>query len=91
MYNSDFYICKLSQREYNRKVLGVPVQGAKKLCYGYVCLAMMLTFVLGPFLLFSDFGGQTIYNPVVEDSLVLKLQVNYTLVRHEDELVKYER
>lgn len=68
-YNSDFFIAKTSTLSYNRKVLGAEVSKFSKICFGYICTTIMLSFILGPFLMFSTIGGMTLYNPVIYNDL----------------------
>jgi hypothetical protein len=68
-YNSDFFIAKTSTLSYNRKVLGAEVSKFSKICFGYICTTIMLSFILGPFLMFSSIGGMTMYNPVIYNDL----------------------
>ena len=68
-YNSDFFIAKTSTLSYNRKVLGAEVSKFSKICFGYICTTIMLSFILGPFIMFSTIGGMTLYNPVVYNDL----------------------
>lgn len=41
----------------------------------------MLSFILGPFIMFSSLGGMTVYNPVRDNDLQLWIQVNVTTTR----------
>ena len=43
----------------------------------------MLSFILGPFLMFSSIGGMTLYNPVIYNDLQFWVQVNVTSTRTE--------
>lgn len=65
-YNSDFFIAKTSNMSYNRKFLGQEPTPFSKVAFGYICTVVMLSFILGPFLMFSNINGMTIYNPVKE-------------------------
>ncbi len=82
-YNSDFFIAKTSTLSYNRKVLGAEVSKFSKICFGYICTTIMLSFILGPFLMFSSIGGMTMYNPVIYNDLQFWVQVNVTSTRTE--------
>ena len=63
---------------YNRKGLGEEPYRISKLLCGYCLTAVMLTFLVAPFIMFSSLGGTTIYNPVTQAQLELWVQVNYT-------------
>ena len=54
---------------YNRKPWGTEPSKFSKILFGYICTTLMLSFILGPFLMFSSLGGMTLYNPVVDNDL----------------------
>ena len=86
-YHSDFYICKLSNREYNVKELGKPVSGFNKICYGTFCSIIVLSLLIGPFFLFSGMGGMTSYNPVQSSGMQVWVEINETTTLTEGDWV----
>jgi hypothetical protein len=69
---------------YNRKFLGQEPTPFSKVAFGYVCTVVMLSFILGPFLMFSNINGMTIYNPVRDTQVQFWVQVNLTTTGIED-------
>lgn len=63
---------------YNRKGIGDQPYRFTKIFFGYVLTSVMLTFLLGPFVLFSSLGGMAIYNPVIDARFEFWVQINFT-------------
>jgi len=45
---------------------------------GYVASFVIVGMVIGPFILFSELGGMTQYNPVISSDIQFWIQVNST-------------
>lgn len=76
-YHSDLYIARTGNESYNRKKLGEPVTDCLSRCFfGYCCLAIVFSFVIGPFFLFSSIGSTTLFNPVQTSTFQFWIEVN---------------
>jgi hypothetical protein len=64
-YHYELYAAKNGNRFYGIKVLGAPTEKCEKCLTGVLISAILLFLLAGPLLLFSEYGGLTQTNPVL--------------------------
>jgi hypothetical protein len=74
-YHSDFYIAKIANRGYFRRKLGTKISGLEKFLCGCCVSFLLLFFIIGPFLLFSNLGVVADYNPVKASTFEVNIKV----------------
>jgi hypothetical protein len=63
------YAAKVGNTYYREKKVGIKVEPAEKCIFGALFSTIVLTLIIGPFMLFSDIGGLTVENPVLNSDI----------------------
>jgi hypothetical protein len=66
MYNSELYKAKMGNESIYQKKFGKPMGYLNKMTYGCSLTFLVLLLLCGPFLLFSDIGNFSDYNPIIK-------------------------
>jgi hypothetical protein len=72
-------------RYYTVKVLGSPTECLDKFIFGVLISSVLLFLLMGPFYLFSTWSPLVGFNPIVEGTFNLNLQINKTLGYYPEE------
>lgn len=68
-YHLEIYNAKNGNRYYGEKRLGLATDKCEKCLFGCTITGLLLFLLVGPFLIFSEYGGLTAANPVLNGEL----------------------
>ena len=68
-YHYELYAAKVANRYYGIKVLGMRIDRIEKCISGVLISFIMMFMLVGPFILFSEYGGLVATNPALDGSL----------------------
>lgn len=72
------YIAKNGNQYYGVKKLGSQIDKLEKVIFGWTITTALLFLLIGPFILFSEYGGLTQANPVLNAEFELSFHVTKT-------------
>jgi len=69
VYHHYIYGAKIGNRSYDRKVLGIATPKCEKIIFGVLITLLLWLMIVGPFIMFSDFGSFVDQNPVLSTQM----------------------
>jgi len=75
-YHYELYAAKNGNRFYGEKVLGVKTDRCEKCMTGVLISSILLFLLVGPLLLFSEYGGLISPNPVLHGEFDVSFEVS---------------
>jgi len=80
MYHYEMYASKIGNQWYVPKILGSPVEPFDKCIFGFLMTSVVLVFLVGPILLFSNMiPGLVKPNPLQDADVKLFFTLNETI------------
>ena len=77
-YHAELYIAKNGNEYYGVKKLGSQIDIIEKCTFGVTVSFGLLFLLIGPFILFSEYGGLTQPNPVLNADFELSFHIEKT-------------
>lgn len=78
-YHLDLYCAKNGNISYSKKVFGAEADPIDKFIFGFLISMIIMALLIGPFFLFSEYGGLTGPNPVTSAQFDVSLVISKTV------------
>ncbi len=80
VYHVELYVSKNGNVSYTRRILGTRTPIMDKCIFGWIMTLVIMGVLVGPFYLFSDYGGFIQPNPVLKADISVAFIVNKTII-----------
>mmetsp|Transcript_21579 Transcript_21579/g.33230 ORF Transcript_21579/g.33230 Transcript_21579/m.33230 type:complete len:306 (-) Transcript_21579:1125-2042(-) len=78
-YHYEIYAAKIGNRYYYERPLGAKTDRVEKCIFGVFISSVLMFFLVGPFILFSEYGGFVTSNPVLSGDISIGFQLTKTV------------